>query len=70
MQLLYHVQVLYDDPTPIVINEKNFAYVENFDTFMHMDHDKNVSCDGYIVYFINDATGIFYERETWIHISQ
>ena len=50
MQLVYHVQVLYDDPTPIIINEKNFASVENFDTFMHMDHDKNVSCDGYCVF--------------------
>ena len=29
---------------------------------MHMDHDKNVSCDGYIVDFINDATGSYYER--------
>ena len=62
MQLVYHVQVLYDDPTPIIINKKNFASVENFDTFMHMDHDKNVSYDGYIVDFINDATGIYYER--------
>jgi hypothetical protein len=58
MQLVYHVRVLNDDPAPIVINEKNFSY----DTFMHMDHDKNVSCDGYIVDFINDATESFYER--------
>ena len=27
-----------------------------------MGHDKNVSCDGYIVDFINDATESFYER--------
>ena len=62
IQLVYHVRVLYDDPTPIVINKKDFAYVENIDTFMHMGHDKNVSCDGYIVDFINDATGSYYER--------
>ena len=36
MQLVYHVQVLYDDPTPSIINEKNLSSVENFDTFMHM----------------------------------
>ena len=29
---------------------------------MHIDHDKNVSCDGYIVDFINDATESYYER--------
>ena len=29
---------------------------------MHMDHDKNVSCDGYIVDFINAATESYYER--------
>ena len=32
---------------------------------MHMDHDKNVSCDGYIVDFINDATESYYEREKY-----
>ena len=62
IQSVYHVQVLYDDPAPAVINEKNFAYVENDDTFMHMDHDKNFTCDGYIVDFINDATESYYER--------
>ena len=62
MQLVYHVQVLYDDPAPIVINEKDFFYVENNDTFMHMNHGKNVSGDGYIVDFINDATESYYER--------
>ena len=62
IELVYHVQVIHNDPTPIVINKKNFAYVENIDTFMHMDHDKNVSCDTYIVEFINDATESFYER--------
>src|SRR3954453_5812786 len=51
-----HFRVLYDDPTPTIINEKNFSYVENNDTFMHMDHGKSVSGDGYIVDFINDAS--------------
>src|SRR5215218_6396226 len=32
------------------------------DTFMHMNHDKNVLSDGYIVDFINDATESYYER--------
>ena len=62
MQLVYHVQVIHNDPTPIVINKKDFAYVENIDTSMHMGHAKNVSCDGYIVDFINDATESYYER--------
>ena len=65
IQLVYHVRVLYDDPTPIVINKKDFAYVESIYTFMHMGHDKNVSCDGYIVDFINDATESFM-REGYI----
>ena len=62
MQLVYHVRVLYDDLAPIAMNEKNFSYVENNDTFMHMDHHKNVSCDSYIVNFIHDATESYYER--------
>ena len=36
--------------------------MESNDTFINVDHDKNVSCDGYIVDFINDVTGIYYER--------
>ena len=60
--LVYHVQVLYDDPTPIFTNKKDFAYVENINTFMHMDHDKNASSDGYIVDFTYDTTESFYER--------
>ena len=62
IQLVYHVQVLYDDPAPIVINEKNSFYVENSDTFMHAAQDKNVLCDSYIVDFIDDATESYYER--------
>ena len=62
IQLVYHVQVLYDDPTLIVTNKKDFANVENIDTFMHVDHDKNASSDGYIVDFTYDTTESFYER--------
>ena len=36
VQFVYHVQVLYDDPTPLVINEKHFYYEGDNDTFMHM----------------------------------
>ena len=47
---------------PTTIDENDYAYVESINTFMHMDHGKNVSGDGYIVDFINDATKGYYER--------
>ena len=47
---------------PTTIDENDYAYVESINTFMHMDHGKNVSGDGYIVDFINDATEGYYER--------
>ena len=62
IQLVYHVRVLYDDPTPIVINKNDYAYVESINSFMHVAHDKNVLCDNYIVNFIYDATESYYER--------
>ena len=37
------------------------AYVES-NNFMHVAHDKDVSCDSYIVNFIHDATESYYER--------
>ena len=49
IQLVYLVRVLYDDPAPIVINKKNFAYVKSINSFMHVAHDKNILCDSYIV---------------------
>ena len=65
----YDMPPIYDDYndyyecfTPTIPNETVYAYVESNDTFMHMDHDKNVLCDSYIVEFINDATASFYER--------
>ena len=33
---------------PTIINENYYAYVESNNTFMHVDHDKNVLCDSYI----------------------
>ena len=48
--------------TPTITNETNYAYVESNDTFMHVDHDKNALCAGYIVEFIHDATKSYYER--------
>ncbi len=65
----YSMPPIYDDYidgcdifTPTITNETVYAYVESNDTFMHVDHDKNALCDGYIVGFINDATESFYER--------
>ena len=66
----YDMPPIYDDYndgygsfTLTITNENDFTYVEsNNDTFMHMDHDKNFTCDGYIVDFINDATESFYEK--------
>ena len=47
---------------PTTINKNDYAYVESNDYFMHVAHDKNVSGDGYIVDFINDATEGYFER--------
>ena len=33
-------------------------------TFLHVDHDNNDSCDSYIVEFIHDTTKNYYERGT------
>jgi hypothetical protein len=47
---------------PTTINKNDYAYVESNNYFMHVDHDKNALCDGYIVEFIHDAAKIYYER--------
>jgi hypothetical protein len=47
---------------PTTINKNDYAYVESNNYFMHVAHDKNVSCDSYIVNFIHDATESYYER--------
>ena len=46
----------YDSFTTTITNEKDFAYEESNNNFMHVDHDKNALCDGYIIEFANDAT--------------
>src|SRR5215203_1169745 len=46
---------------PTTTNKIDYAYVES-NNFMHMAHDKNVSCDSYIVEFVHDATESYYER--------
>ena len=53
----------YDCVTPTIANEKNFAYLENSNSFMMMN-EKNALCDSYIVEFAYDATESFYERKT------
>src|SRR3954452_13765165 len=54
---------------PTTINKNDYAYVESINSSMH--HDKNFSGDGYIVYFINDATESYYERgkHGYIHVN-
>ena len=43
----------YDSFTPTITNEKDFTYVEsNNNTFMHVNHEKNALCDGYIIEFL------------------
>src|SRR5215218_10290575 len=46
---------------PTTTNKIDYAYVES-NNFMHVAHDKNVSCDSYIVEFFHDATESYYER--------
>src|SRR6266536_2814602 len=50
---------------PTTIHENKFAYVESNKIFMHVDHEKNALCDGYIVEFIHDASENYYERVTY-----
>ena len=59
LETIYSIRVSYDTPT--IPNEKNSAYVESSKFSMHVDHEKNTLCDGYIVEFIHDATENYYE---------
>ena len=52
----------YDCVTPTNTNEKDFAYVESSNTFMHANHEKNALCDGYVIKFSYDSTESYYER--------
>jgi hypothetical protein len=47
---------------PTAISKNDYVHVGSINSFMHMDHDKNVLCDSYIVNSIHDATKIYYER--------
>ena len=47
---------------PTNIHENKFAYVESNKISMLMHCEKNDLCDSYIVEFIHDATGNYYER--------
>ena len=65
----YTMPPIYDDYNDVcdtfthtITNETVYAYVESNDTFMHVDHDNNALCDGYIVEFIHDATENYYDR--------
>jgi hypothetical protein len=37
---------------PTTINKNEYVYVESINSFMHVAHDKNVLCDGYIINFV------------------
>jgi hypothetical protein len=47
---------------PTMIAKNDYVHVGSINSFMHMDHDKNVLCDSYIVNSIHDATKSYYER--------
>ena len=49
---------------PTIIDENKFAYVESNKISMLMHHEKDALCDSYIVEFIHDATGNYYEGGT------
>ena len=51
IQLVYHVQVLYDSPTLTVTNKKDVTYMESNNTFMRLGHDKNVLCELYCGFY-------------------
>jgi hypothetical protein len=47
---------------PTTINKNDYVYMGSINSFMYVAHDKNVSCDSYIINFIHDATDSYYER--------
>ena len=40
----------------------NPTTLEDYKTFMHVDHEENILCDSYIVEFEYDPTCNYYER--------
>jgi hypothetical protein len=47
---------------PTTVNGNNYVHVGSINSFMVMDHDKNVLYDSYIVNSIHDATESYNER--------
>ena len=43
----------------------NPTILEDYKTFMHVDHEEDISYDSYIVEFDYDPTGNYYEREKY-----
>jgi hypothetical protein len=54
----YNMPPIFDD----YCDENDFVYVGSINSFMSLAHDKNVSCDSYIVNSIHEATESYYER--------
>jgi hypothetical protein len=62
----YNMPPIFDDYG----DENNFVefapttivHVRSINSFMHVDHDKDVLCDSYVVNPIHDATESYYER--------
>jgi hypothetical protein len=50
-------------PTKIA---KNYVHVGSINSFMHVAHDEDVLCDGYVVNSIHDATKSYYERGKYV----
>jgi hypothetical protein len=47
---------------PTTIAKNDYVHVGSINSFMHVAHDKNVLCDGYIVNSIHDASESYYKR--------
>jgi hypothetical protein len=47
---------------PTAIAKNDYVHVRSINSFMHVDHDKDVLGDSYIVNSIHDATESYYER--------
>jgi hypothetical protein len=56
---------------PTTITKNDYVYVRSINSFMHVDHDKNVLCDSYIVNFIHDAIEGYYEigKHGFMHLN-
>jgi hypothetical protein len=72
-------KIIYDCNMPPVFDdygdENNYSiesapttivHVGSINSFMHVAHDRDVLCDGYVVNSIHDATEIYYERGKYV----